>query len=96
MRKPNPKPRTRQRKREDSDIQSTTDTLFDTDDEEAVFLEIPGETQGHHIDAPTRVLPEQTGTGIEDADLSVDGDAHQVGDYIDDTEDFYGTCATSR
>jgi hypothetical protein len=87
MRKPKPKPRTRQRKRKDSDTQSTAETLLDTDIEEAVFIEIQEETQSHHIDAPTLVLPEQTGTGIEDADLSADEDAHQVEDHIDNTED---------
>jgi hypothetical protein len=92
MQKPKPKPRTRQRKREDSDIQSTAETLLDKDDEESVFIEIPGETQGHHIDAPTVVLPEQTKTGIEDADLSTVEDAHQVRHYLDDdTEDEIAT-----
>jgi hypothetical protein len=88
MRIPKPKPRTSQRKRGDSDTQSTAETLLDTDDEEAVFIGIPEETQGHHIDAPTLVLPEQTGTGIEEADLSADEDAHQAEDHFnDDTED---------
>jgi hypothetical protein len=75
IRKPKPNHRTRQRKREDSDNQSTVETHLDTDDEEAVFLEIPEETEGHHIDALTLVFPEQTGTRIDNADLSADEDA---------------------
>ena len=55
-------------------------TLLDTDEEEAVFVEILGETLGNHNKAATQLLPVQR----PESKMQI-SDAHQVGDHVDDT-----------